>query len=72
MRAGRGQFNFWNVVKGDNVFLDVYGAYQTEDYRQGYMESAMTEVDGSFYLVNWTIESLQDGYYLITHDVNIQ
>ncbi len=72
VRAGRGQFIFWNVVKGDNVFLDVYGAYQTEDYRQGYMESAMTEVDGSFYLVNWTIESLQDGYYLITHDVNIQ
>ena len=69
---GKGQHSFWNVVKGDLLFLDVYGAYQTEDYRQGYMDSALTDIDGSYYLLTWTIEALQDGYYLITHDVDIR
>ncbi|MCM1156803.1 MAG: hypothetical protein NC314_12280 [Roseburia sp.] len=72
VHTGKGNYQFWNVVKGDLLFQDVYGAYQTEDYRQGYMDSALAEVGGSFYLLNWTIESLQDGYYLITHDVEIR
>lgn len=72
VQNGKGQYSFWNVIEGDSVFLDVYGAYQTDDYRQGYMDSALTEIDGSFYYVTWMIEALQDGYYLITHDVTIQ
>lgn len=72
VHTGKGQYQFWNVVKGDLLFLDVYGAYQTEDYRQGYMDSALTDIDASYYLLYWTIEALQDGYYLITHDVDIR
>lgn len=69
---GKGSYSFRNVVAGRNVFVDVYGAYQTEDYRQGYVDSAMSMLDASVYRINWQIESLKDDYYLVTHEVTVQ
>lgn len=72
VQAGKGRYAFQNVIYGEELFQNVYGAYQTEDYRQGYMDSALTQLNASFYLMNWMIEELQDGYYLVTHDVVIE
>lgn len=69
---GKGSYTFSNLVSGASVFEDVYGAYQTNDYRQGYMDSVMSELDGDLYRINWQIEALRDNYYLITHEVAIQ
>ena len=69
---GKGEYSFRNVVAGRSVFVDVYGAYQTEDYRRGYVDSAMSMLGASVYRINWQIESLKDDYYLVTHEVTVQ
>ena len=72
LAKGRGNYSFSNVVAGRSVFEDVYGAYQTEDYRQGYVDSALSMIDATVYRINWQIESLKDDYYLVTHEVSVQ
>ncbi len=72
VQTGKGSYRFQNVISGEALFQNVYGAYQTEGYRQGYMDNALSQLNATYYLMNWAIEELQDGYYLITHDVLIQ
>lgn len=70
--AGKGEYSFRTVLAGDALFDDVYAAYQTDDYKQGYINKAMTELGASEYRINWNIEMLADSYYLVTHDVVIK
>lgn len=72
LQNGRGSYSFTNAIYGDAVFLDVYGSYQTDDYRQGYMDSAISQTGSSTCLIIWSIEELQDGYYLVSHDVSME
>lgn len=72
VQSGKGEHIFQTVVKGEPVFQGVYAAYQTDAYRQGYMDRALTDINASFYLLNWMIEELQDGYYLVTHDIVVE
>jgi len=72
VNGGTGRYNFYSVISGRMLFNDVYGAFQNGDYKQGYMDSAMEKLGASTYRIDWTIEELQGGYYLVTHDVSIQ
>lgn len=72
VNTGKGTYSFQKVIYGEPLFQNVYGAYQTEDYRQGYMDSALSELGASYFVMNWMIEELQDGYYLVTHDILIE
>lgn len=72
LQNGRGTYVFKNAIYGDALFLDVYGSYQTNDYRQGYMDSAIAQTGAANCLIIWTIEELQDGYYLVSHDVSME
>ena len=65
-------FSYQNIINGQVLFNNVYSAYQTDEYKKGYMDKAMSELGASTYRVDWTIEELKGGYYLITHDVTIQ
>ncbi|MCM1088030.1 MAG: hypothetical protein NC419_07720 [Muribaculaceae bacterium] len=69
---GKGNYTFSNAIAGSSVFQDVCGAYDSRDYRQGYIDSVMTDLDASNYRIDWRIEALQDDYYLVTHDVVIE
>lgn len=70
--GGKGRFSFHNVISGQVLFNNVYSAYQTDDYRKGYMDKAISELGASTYRIDWAIEELQGGYYLVTHDMTIQ
>lgn len=70
--GGKGRFSFHNVINGQVLFNNVYTAYQTEEYKTGYMDKAMSELEASTYRIDWSIEELKGGYYLVTHDVTIQ
>lgn len=72
LSKGKGNYSFSNLVAGKELFEEVYGSFQTNDYRQGYMDSVMSELDASLYRINWQIEALQEDYYLVTHEVAIQ
>ena len=66
---GKGNYTFQIVLYGEPAFQGVYGAYQTEAYRGGYMDRALTDIGASYYLITWVIEELQDGYYVVTHEI---
>lgn len=70
--AGKGNYSFQILISGETLFEEVYGAYQTEDYKQGYMNKALIALGASGYRIDWNIEALQDDYYLVTHKVSIQ
>ena len=54
------------------LFNSVYSGYQTDGYRKGYMDKAMSDLEAESFRIDWSIEELKGGYYLITHDVTIQ
>lgn len=70
--GGKGEYNFRIVLSGEKLFNDVYESYQTEDYKQGYMNKALVELGASEYRIDWSIEALTEDYYLVTHNVVIQ
>ena len=68
-KNGKGNYTFQILLYGEPAFQGVYSAYQTEAYRNGFMNRTLTDIDASFYLITWVIEELQDGYYLVTHEI---
>lgn len=70
--GGKGEYSFQIALSGDSLFNDVYEAYQTEDYKQGYMNKIMTALGATEYRIDWSIEALQDDCYLVTHKVVIK
>lgn len=71
-KNGKGRYSFQNVITGKTLFDSVYNAYQNGGYRQGYMDKVMSELEASDFRLDWSIEELQNGYYLVTHEVLIQ
>lgn len=69
---GKGRCSFHNVISGQVLFNNVYSAYQTDEYKKGYMDKAMLDLEAATFRIDWTIEELKGGYYLVTHDVTIQ
>lgn len=71
-KGGKGRYSFQNVITGKILFDNVYDAYQNGGYRQGYMDKVMEELEASDFRLDWSIEELQNGYYLVTHEVLIR
>ena len=51
---------------------EIYQAYQSDDYKQGYMENAMTAIGASVCEMNLDVEELAGDRYLIVHKVNLR
>lgn len=60
------------MITGKVLCDNVYNAYQNGGYRQGYMDKVLEELEASDFRLDWSIEELQNGYYLVTHEVLIQ
>lgn len=50
---------------------DCYDHYQTEAYRQGYLEAAMLSLEAAYCELSLAVEELQDGRWLIRHEINL-
>lgn len=70
--GGKGEYDFQIALSGDSLFNDIYEAYQTEDYKQGYMNKVLTALGATEYRIDWSIEALQDDCYLVVHKVVIK
>ena len=68
---GRGHYTFRNAIVGEQLFEEWKRSYDSEDYRQAYMENAMTAIGAYRCTMALEIEELQDGMYLITHEVSL-
>lgn len=73
LQGGKGNYTFWNVVSGVDIFEMVYASYHnTGGYREGYVDKAMALLGAMNYRIDWDIEELEDDYYLVTHRVALQ
>lgn len=68
---GMGHYTFSNAIKGEQLFEEWQRSYDSEDYRQAYMENAMTAIGAYHCTMALEVEELQDGIYLVTHDVRL-
>ncbi|MCM1136305.1 MAG: hypothetical protein NC400_12115 [Clostridium sp.] len=70
--GGVGAYSFSAVIEGAELLEEVYRAYRSEAYKQGYMEEAMTSVGASSCQMDLETEELKGNRYLITHRVNMR
>lgn len=66
---GLGSYTFYSVVEGEELLKDWYEDYRSENYRQEYMEDAMTQIGASSCEIRLSAEELMGGRYLLTHEV---
>lgn len=71
LQNGTGRYTFYNVIEGDELLDEWYQNYQSEYYRQAYMENAMAEIGASSCEMALGTEQLQGGRYLIIHEVSV-
>jgi hypothetical protein len=69
---GRGRYVFYSVLEGEELFDEWYQGYQGNDYRQAYMENAMTEMGAAACEITLEAEPLQDERYLIRHELYVR
>lgn len=67
--SGRGSYEFRNVIEGEALLQEWYDAYQTEAYRQGFLENAMIAMGASSCEIGLEIEELEQNRYLVVHKV---
>lgn len=65
---GLGSYTFYSVIEGEELLEAWYADYRSENYRQEYMEEAMTQVGASACEIRLSVEELRGGQYLITHE----
>ena len=72
VQKGSGTYDFSNVLGNLDVLQKWYGIYETGEYSQGYMENAVLAVGATTWDMNLRLEELQDGRYLVTHEITIR
>lgn len=68
---GLGSYTFYSVIEGEELLEIWYADYRSENYRQEYMEEAMTQIGAASCEIRLSVEELQGGRYLITHKVTL-
>lgn len=72
VQNGLGTYTFDNVVASAQLCEEVERSYNSDGYWQAYMENAMSVVGASN--CDWAVvwEPLQDGMYLLSHEVRLR
>lgn len=69
---GWGEYQFSCVIEGETLSQELNTIYQTEGYRQGYMENAMEAISASSCEMNLRMEELEQNRYLVTHEIHMR
>lgn len=67
---GKGNYNFVNVINGDELYRQWEEAYNTNTYKDAYLREAMASIGAKGCQLSLSVEPLTDGKYLITHSLN--
>ena len=51
---------------------EIFAAYQAKNYRQGYMDQTLTDINAQICDMSLSVEDLGQNRYRITHDVNVR
>ena len=69
---GDGNYTFYNVIGGKDMLEAWNRGYETDFYKQAYMEKAGIETGARSCNMGLSVEQLQGNNYLITHEVEIR
>lgn len=67
--TGLGSYTFTNVIEGEDLFEQWYDSYQSEACMAGYLENALQAIGADSYVIIYEAKELENGRYLITHEV---
>ena len=67
LETGAGTYTFDIVIEGEALLGELYAAYEAEEYRGAYLDSAMDALGVSSCTVILDVETLTQDRYLITH-----
>lgn len=71
VQHGKGDFSFSNVLEGNALYEEWEQAYNNNEYKEGYMVAAMRKIGAKSCHIQLTVEKLQQGRYLITHELQL-
>ncbi len=71
-QAGIGSYQFDSIVAGEDLLQEIYTAYQSDAYRQGYLDETMAWLGATRGSMHVEVEPLQGGYYRISHEVSLR
>lgn len=72
VQKGRGSYQFSNVIEGADLLQEIFSAYQAKNYRQGYMDQTLTDINAQICDMSLSVEDLGQNRYRITHDANVR
>lgn len=71
VQKGMGNYTFYNVLNGEQLLDKWYQNYQMENYKQGYLEAAMTALNATSCSMSLQVEQLQGDKYLVGHEISM-
>lgn len=72
LSIGKGNYEFQNIIVGETMLSQWYGAYSGSTYKQGFMDNVMDKIGATSCNLNMEINELQGNAYLITHHVSME
>lgn len=66
-----GSVRFENVAEDADMWTQCYNAYMSDTYADAYMNRVMTELNASSCQVDIQAEELQDGKFLLKHNITV-
>lgn len=72
VQHGKGDFSFDNVIEGKELYEEWERAYDRDAYKEAYMTPSMRQIGAKSCHIRLSSEPLQQGRYLITHELQLQ
>lgn len=72
VESGLGSYTFVNVIEGEDLFWQWYDSYQSRACLEGYLYDAMTVLGADNYAIVYSAEELEEGRYLLTHEITLE
>ena len=69
LENGKGSYKFANVIGGPELYNEWQTAYNTDRYKNEYLKEAMSQLGANGCQINLSAEELQNGLFLITHNL---
>ena len=68
---GAGEYEFENLIGSESLLNKIYSIYSNGDYKQGYMDNAVTAVGAGTYDMDLLVEELEGHIFRLTHRIRL-
>lgn len=68
---GAGEHEFENLIGSESLLNRIYSIYSNGDYKQGYMDNAVTAVGAGTYDMDLLVEELEGHIFRLTHRIRL-